>query len=141
MSQLIYIFAGYGLACFLYFIFRDKINWDRFEPAEPVLSSSEQLVVLRVIDVEDRIEGLVRECAKVVSRLNISERFLILDGGSRDQTTAILERLTYRYPYLISCGELCSAPKVELNYDWTEPPGRLAKRLATILQQEICVKT
>ncbi len=137
LSVLLYVFAAYGLGCLVYFNLKDRF-WVVPGQAVARLPENEVFLVVKVRDVEEKIEGLVRECVRLSRRLGRPHRLVILDAGSVDQTMEILQRLAGRYPSLTLDYALDEGrgPHViiEFNSDWHPRTG--AEMLGKAVRQE-----
>ncbi len=136
LEALVYLFAIYGVGCFLYFNLRHK--W-QLTPAQCIRDLPDDAVclVVKVKDAEESIEALIRECVKLGISLDLPHRLVIIDKGSRDQTVEIIKRLTYRYPYLTLASEgQRLGRQVVVEYRSSENPKQVVKTLARSCKQE-----
>lgn len=137
LEVFVYLFAAYGLFCLVYFNLKDKFALERSRAAAK-LPENEVFLVVKVQDVEQKIEGLVRECVKLGWSLGVPHRLVVINTGSGDQTGLILQRLANRYPYLVLERQPEAGPwrQVVVEFDPRQHPRQAAEMIGRAFKQE-----
>jgi cellulose synthase/poly-beta-1,6-N-acetylglucosamine synthase-like glycosyltransferase len=140
LEAFIFLFAIYGVCCFLYFNLRHK-----FKP-KPIavfqdFSENQVCLVVKVRDVENSIEALVRAYVKLGLSLELPNRLIVIDTGSQDQTVEIIKRLTYRYPYLtLACeNQQFGCRQIVVEYNAAEKPKQVVETLTKNIKKEFAI--
>lgn len=100
LEAFLYLFAAYGLWCFFYFnLLRRPITHCLSNLSYESVDNG-AVLVCQVKDAEQNIEYLVHKFVQLEHCTASKYRLAVIDTGSQDQTKEILQRLSYRYPYL-----------------------------------------